>query len=177
VIRLCRSEEVDQIFAIINDAARAYGGHIPDDCYNTPYMSGDYLRHEIDDHVVFWGFEKDRQLVGVMGIQDVRDVTLVRHAYVATANRGQGIGGKLLSHLHATATHPTLVGTWADATWAVRFYANRGFQLVTTSTKNRLLREYWTISDRQIETSVVLADARWLENHPEEASRIALAKR
>ncbi len=110
--------------------------------------------------------DEQGELVGVMGIQDVKDVTLIRHAYVRTARRNQGIGGRLLADLHARATRPTLVGTWAAAEWAIRFYARHGFRQVSTETKNRLLRTYWSIPECQVETSVVLADERWLELNP-----------
>ena len=100
-------------------------------------------------------------MVGVMGIQDVQHVTLIRHAYIRTANQKQGIGSKLLAEPLPRTTCPTLVGTWAAAEWAIRFYQGHGFRLVTPKEKDRLLRKYWTIPDRQIETSVVLADKRW----------------
>ena len=161
LIRPCRQIDFEAIYAIINDAAEAYRGVIPADCWKIPYMSQEYLRHEIAADVVFWGCNKDAELVGVMGIQDVMDVTLIRHAYVRTAARNQGIGGKLLAELMEHATRPTLVGTWAAAEWAVRFYQRHGFRLVSPVEKDRLLRTYWSISDRQIETSVVLADERW----------------
>ena len=128
-------------------------------------MARDELRNEIRDGVVFWGYEEKRDLLGVMGIQDVKDVSLIRHAYVCPNNQNRGVGSKLLSHLRRLTSHPTLVGTWKDATWAVRFYANHGFKLVSKETKDRLLREYWSISDRQIENSVVLADDRWNKQH------------
>jgi GNAT superfamily N-acetyltransferase len=124
-------------------------------------MSRDELQHEMADGVSFSGYEEDGQLLGVMGIQPVQDVTLIRHAYVRTARRGQGIGSQLLEHLRDQTDRPILMGTWADAQWAVRFYQRHGFQLVTPEEKNRLLRKYWKIPDRQVETSVVLADERW----------------
>ncbi len=154
------------MYEIINDAARAYSGVIPPDRWHEPYMSREYLRHELDAGVVFWGYEEQGRLIGVMGIQDVQDVTLIRHAYVRTAQRNKGVGGKLINHLKAMITRPTLVGTWAAATWAVRFYERYGFKLVTWEEKERLLRKYWSIPERQTETSVVLADERWRErNH------------
>ncbi len=163
MIRPSTEDEFETIYSIVNDAAEAYRGVIPADCFQEPYMSRDELRHEIQDGVVFWGWEESGKLIGVMGIQDVRDVTLIRHAYVRSARRNQGIGGQLLAHLHGMAIQPTLVGTWAAAVWAVRFYEHHGFRLVTPQEKDRLLRTYWSISDRQVETSVVLADARWFE--------------
>ncbi len=159
MIRRCNDSEFDTVGAIINDAAEAYRGIIPEDRWHDPYMSTQALRGEIDDGVVFWGYEHGGGLIGVMGIQDVQDVTLIRHAYVRTTHRSQGIGGQLLANLHRRVTRPTLVGTWVDATWAVRFYANRGFRQLSRETTNRLLRKYWSIPDRQVETSVVLADA------------------
>jgi N-acetylglutamate synthase-like GNAT family acetyltransferase len=151
------------MYEIINDAAQAYKGVIPADRYHEPYMSREYLRHELNARVVFWGYEADGKLVGVMGIQDVQDVTLIRHAYVRTAYRGKGIGGKLISHLRTLTLRPTLVGTWAAATWAIHFYEKYGFKLVTWEEKERLLRKYWSIPERQTETSVVLADGKWFE--------------
>ena len=117
------------------------------------------LRHELASGVVFWGYEKN-ELVGVMGIQDVGDVTLIRHAYVRTAHRGRGIGAELLSHLRALGEKPILIGTWKAATWAIRFYQNHGFRLVAEEEKNRLLKKYWSIPQRQMETSVVLAEVQ-----------------
>jgi N-acetylglutamate synthase-like GNAT family acetyltransferase len=158
MIRPCSNSEFDTIYEIVNDAAQAYRGIIPADRWKEPYMPRDELRHEMDEGVVFWGYEEDGELIGVMGIQHVQDVTLIRHAYVRTDRRNQGIGGKLLSHLRKQTTRPLLIGTWADATWAIRFYEKHGFRLVTEEEKNRLLRKYWSIPERQVETSVVLAE-------------------
>ena len=168
MIRQCDNSEVELIYSIINDAAEAYRGVIPGDRWKEPYMAKDELQHEIDRGVVFWGYEQDGKLIGVMGIQHLQDVTLIRHAYVRTAKRNQGIGGKLLSSLRQQATRPLLVGTWADALWAIRFYENHGFRLVSWEEKERLLRKYWSIPERQVETSVVLADQRWFDarQHP-----------
>ncbi len=163
VIRPCKDSELETVCEIVNDAAQAYRGIIPADRWKEPYMPQEELRHEIDDGVVFWGYEEDGKLVGVMGIQHVRDVTLIRHAYVRTARRNQGIGGKLLAALRETTAHPVLIGTWAAALWAVRFYEKHGFQTVSIEEKNRLLKKYWTIPERQVETSVVLADRKWFE--------------
>jgi len=160
MIRKCCSSDFKRMHMIINDAAIAYQGFIPGDCFHEPYMSEDELRHEIDEGVVFWGYEDGGELVGVMGIQNVKDVTLLRHAYVRTVMRNQGIGGKLLSFLRKQTNRSLLIGTWADAVWAVRFYEKHGFKLVTPEEKDRLLRIYWSISDRQIETSVVLAEQK-----------------
>ena len=168
MIRQCDNSEVELIYSIINDAAEVYRGVIPGDRWKEPYMSKDELQHEVDQGVVFWGYEQDGELVGVMGIQHLQDVTLIRHAYVRAAKRNQGIGGKLLSSLRQQATRLLLVGTWADALWAIRFYENHGFQLVSWEEKERLLRKYWSIPERQVATSVVLADQKWFDarQHP-----------
>jgi GNAT superfamily N-acetyltransferase len=158
-IRLCRDDERPEILAIVNAAAEAYRGVIPADRWHEPYMSDTELDRELDDGVVFWGHEVDGELVGVMGIQAVDEVDLIRHAYVLPERQGEGIGRVLLEHLRATASRPMLVGTWASAEWAIRFYERNGFALVTPEQKTALLRRYWSIPDRQIETSVVLADA------------------
>jgi N-acetylglutamate synthase-like GNAT family acetyltransferase len=161
VIRQCDETDFEAIYEIINDAAEAYRGVIPADVWNDPYMSREELAREIADGVVFWGFEEDGELAAVMGIQHVEDVTLIRHSYVRSVKRNQGIGGRLLSHLRGLTQRPMLVGTWADATWAVRFYERHGFRLVSPAEKDCLLRRYWSVPERQIETSVVLADDRW----------------
>jgi N-acetylglutamate synthase-like GNAT family acetyltransferase len=150
-------------WAIINDGAQAYRGIIPEDRWTEPYMSREKLQDEIDDGVVFWGYEDTGNLLGVMGLQQVRDVTLIRHAYVRSSSQKQGIGTHLLSHLRLLTKRPVLIGTWADAVWAIRFYKRHGFQMVSNEEKDRLLKRYWNIPDRQIETSVVLADAKWQE--------------
>jgi GNAT superfamily N-acetyltransferase len=161
MIHRCDEREFEMIWTIINDGAQAYKGAIPADRWTEPYMSKEKLQHEIDDGVVFWGHEEAGELLGVMGIQEVEDVTLVRHAYVRTSSQKQGFGGRLLSHLRELASGPMLIGTWADAVWAIRFYERHGFQMVSPQEKDRLLKRYWTIPERQIETSVVLADKRW----------------
>ena len=163
MIRQCRQSDFEAMYAVINDAAQAYRGVIPADRWKEPYMSRDYLNHEIDDGVAFSGYEENGDLIGVMGIQDVQDVTLIRHAYVLTVHRGKGIGGKLLSELKQKTSGPTLVGTWKAADWAVRFYEKHGYRLVTEQQKEQLLRKYWKIPERQVETSVVLADRTWFE--------------
>ena len=127
-------------------------------------MSRDELRRQIDDGVVFWGYEEAGALLAVMGIQEVQDVTLIRHAYVRTNSQKKGIGAQLLSHLRALTVGPVLIGTWANATWAIRFYQKHSFQLVDSEAKNGLLGKYWTVPERQIETSVVLADRKWRES-------------
>jgi len=161
VIRRCTDADLAAILAIVNDAAQAYRGHIPADRWHEPYMPEEELRHELGAGVVFWGWEESGKLVGIMGLQDVADVTLIRHAYVATAARRTGIGGKLLAFLLDRTSRPVLIGTWAAATWAIRFYEQHGFRVVSLAEKERLLRKYWRIPDRQIETSVVLADPKW----------------
>jgi N-acetylglutamate synthase-like GNAT family acetyltransferase len=158
MIRLCRDIDFEAIHSIINDAAEAYRGVIPADRWHEPYMSREELRQEIKSGVRFWGYEEGGKLVGAMGIQDVQDVTLIRHAYVRTDRRNQGIGGKLLAELRTLTGRPILIGTWAAATWAIRFYEKHGFRLVTPEEKDRLLKKYWSIPARQIETSVVLAE-------------------
>ena len=161
MIRVCQQQEIDTLYEIINDSARAYKGHIPHDRYHEPYMPMDQLLAEIADGVVFYGFEDHGRLVAVMGLQDKGPVTLIRHAYTRTEKRGRGIGSRLLAHLLEMADRPVLVGTWRDAGWAIRFYEKRGFRLVSEEEKERLLREYWSIPERQVETSVVLADERY----------------
>jgi N-acetylglutamate synthase-like GNAT family acetyltransferase len=160
-IRRCDDSDLDAMYAIINDAAQAYRGIIPADRWHDPYMTREELRHEIEDGVRFWGYEENSLLVGVMGLQDVGDVALIRHAYVTTAKRRSGIGGMLLSVLTGQSEKPLLMGTWADASWAVRFYEKHGFRLVTPEEKDRLLKKYWKIPPRQVETSVVLADTKY----------------
>lgn len=161
MIRRCEERDFDQIWATINDGAQAYKGIIPADRWTEPYMSREKLRLEISEGVVFWGYEDAGSLMGVMGIQAVQDVTLIRHAYVRTTNQKRGIGARLLSHLRELASTPVLIGTWADAVWAIRFYERHGFQFVRPNEKDRLLKKYWRIPERQVETSVVLADQKW----------------
>ena len=150
------------ILAIVNDAAQAYRGVIPADRWHEPYMPPDDLEKEISGGVVFWVAEEEGRLLGVMGIQDKGDVALVRHAYVAPATQGKGVGTTLLRHVGGLADKPILIGTWAAASWAIEFYERNGFTVVPGSEKDRLLRTYWSIPARQIETSVVLADGRWM---------------
>jgi GNAT superfamily N-acetyltransferase len=163
LIRLCEDNEFEAIYLVINEAALMYKGIIPQDRWDEPYMPRAELQDEIGAGVTFWGYEEDGQLLGVMGIQPVQDVTLIRHAYVRPAFQKKGIGGKLLSALRSLSTGPLLVGTWADATWAIRFYEKHGFRLVSPEEKDRLLQKYWSIPRRQIETSVVLADQTWFD--------------
>jgi len=156
VIRLLAEDSLSDILEIVNDAARAYRGVIPADRWHEPYMPEHELREEIAAGVVFWGYASESQLVGVMGLQYVADVALIRHAYTRTATRGRGVGGALLEHLKQEARAPLLVGTWKAATWAVQFYEKRGFTLTDEEEKTRLLKRYWSIPERQIEESVVL---------------------
>ena len=162
MIRRCEEVDFEAILAIVNEAARAYDGVIPADCYHEPYMPAEELRGEIDAGVEFWAWEEDGAVLGVMGFQDVKDVTLIRHAYVRPAAQGRGIGARLLAHLGDRAARPLLIGTWADADWAIRFYRKRGFELTSAEQKAALLRRYWSVPERQIETSVVLAERGWL---------------
>jgi len=149
------------VYSIINDAAQAYKEVIPGDCWKEPYMSKDELQHELEEGVVFWGYEEDEGLVGVMGLQHIQDVALIRHSYVRPLKQNHGIGKELLSHLREQTTLPMLIGTWADAVWAIRFYEKNGFELVSPEVKDSLLKKYWSIPERQIESSVVLADRAW----------------
>ena len=160
-IRSCRHDEHDAMLAIINSAAEAYRGVIPSDCWHEPYMSPQQLESEIAAGVSFHAYESDGELIGVMGIQRVRDVDLIRHAYVVPGNQQRGIGSGLLEHLRHMTSRRILVGTWAAAEWAIRFYERHGFETVPQAEKTTLLREYWTISPRQIEMSVVLANPPW----------------
>ena len=161
MIRQCTPAEFDDIWAVIDDAAAAYRGIIAADRWNDPYMSRDELRREIDEGVIFLGFFDGGQLLGVMGLQHVAEVALIRHAYTRTASQRRGIGTALLAYLQRQTDRPLLVGTWKAATWAVRFYETRGFRLVDARQKDALLRRYWTVPARQIEESVVLANDRW----------------
>ncbi len=157
MIRRCDAADAAAIGAIINDAAQAYKGIIPADRWHEPYMAMDHLEAELRDGVRFWGYEQDGALVGVMGIQDRGDVDLIRHAYVKSALRNRGIGTALLRHLEKSADKPILIGTWAAAAWAIDFYVKNGYRLLSREDTERLLRKYWRIPERQIETSVVLA--------------------
>ena len=157
-IRRCLDDDREAILAIINSAAAAYRGVIPTDRWHEPYMPQCELDQEIAAGVAFWGYEIDGTLVGVMGIQPVGEVDLIRHAYVLPGSQGHGVGGALIEHLRRLTTRPMLVGTWAAADWAIRFYERHGFELASPAQKSALLATYWTIPDRQIETSVVLAN-------------------
>ena len=157
-IRPCPDDERATILAIINAAAEAYRGVIPEDCWHQPYMPAQELESEIAAGVAFWGYEADGALVGVMGIQPVREVDLIRHAYVLPAHQRHGIGAALLQHLRRRSARRMLIGTWAAAEWAIRFCRRHGFELVPPERKTALLKQYWTVPDRQIEASVVLSD-------------------
>jgi GNAT superfamily N-acetyltransferase len=157
-IRPCRDDERDDILTIVNAAAEAYRGVIPADRWHEPYMPVDELEEEIAAGVAFWGYEAEEALIGVMGIQPVGDVDLIRHAYVLPGSQGRGVGGALIEHLMRSATRRVLVGTWAAAEWAIRFYRRHGFEPVGPERTAALLKRYWSIPDRQIETSVVLAN-------------------
>ena len=160
-IRPCSSADVPALCAIINDAAQAYKGIIPADRWQAPYMPREELESEIAAGVAFWGAERNGRLLGAMGIQDRGEVTLIRHAYVRTVERRQGIGEALLRHLETLTAKPILIGTWSAATWAIAFYEKHGYRALSRPDIERLLRRYWRIPERQVETSVVLANARW----------------
>jgi GNAT superfamily N-acetyltransferase len=157
----CSASDLQTIWDIINESALAYKGVIPADRWHEPYMPMAELEAEIAKGVRFYGYRNENQIIGVMGIQDVKDVTLIRHAYVCTEFRGQGIGRKLLVYLRELTSRPVLIGTWKTAVWAVCFYEKNGFALVSDEEKNRLLKIYWTVPDRQVQESVVLADGLW----------------
>ena len=158
VIRRCRAEETGRILAIINQAAEAYRGVIPAEGWHEPYMSADHLAAEIAAGVDFWGFADGDALIGVMGIQPVKDVDLIRHAYTLPDRQGRGIGSALLVHLRGRSERPILIGTWKAATWAIRFYERHGFELASPDEALRLLRTYWSIPESQAATSVVLIE-------------------
>jgi GNAT superfamily N-acetyltransferase len=161
MIRKCTAADLPALFEIINDAAQAYKGIIPQDRWHEPYMPMAELKSEIAAGVRFWGCETDGELAGVMGVQDKGEVELIRHAYVRTAQRNQGTGTKLLRHIEQTAGKPILLGTWIDAIWAISFYEKNGYRRLPRQETERLLRKYWSIPERQIATSIVLAGAGW----------------
>lgn len=164
MIRPFQPEDFEKIWEIINEAARAYKGVIPEDCWREPYMPKEELFYEIEGGVNFWVYYKEAgELVGVMGRQERQDVSLIRHAYVKPNEQNKGIGGKLLSFLKGQTERPLLVGTWKSAAWAIRFYEKHGFSLVGEMEKEKLLRKYWNVPQRQIEASVVLADNKWFQ--------------
>jgi GNAT superfamily N-acetyltransferase len=157
-IRACRDDDRPTILAIVDAAAEAYRGVIPADRWHEPYMDAAELDAEIAAGVRFWGYAEDEQLIGVMGIQPIQDVDLIRHAYVLPRSQGRGVGAALLAHLRTLSSRRILIGTWAAADWAIRFYVRHGFVQVSPERKTELLQRYWDIPERQIETSVVLAD-------------------
>ena len=163
VIRQSVDADFAAMWAIINDAAHAYRGVIPADRWHEPYMPANELEKEIAAGVVFWVAEDEGHLSGLMGIQDKGDVALVRHAYVASTTQRSGVGTKLLHHVESMVDKPILIGTWAAASWAIGFYQRNGYILLSTGDTDRLLRTYWSIPTRQIETSVVLANRRWVD--------------
>lgn len=171
IIRICTDDDIDAVSEIINDAAQAYRNIIPADRWKEPYMDKEELCSEIRDGVVFSGFEEEGKLLGVMGLQDKGEVCLIRHAYVRSALRRKGLGELLLRHLEGAAEKPILMGTWREAYWAVRFYEKYGYTLVDPAEKDRLLRTYWSIPERQVETSVVLADERWFRSAGKQPAR------
>ena len=163
IIRTSVESDRPALLAIVNDAAQAYREVIPADQWHDPYMSPEELETEISSGVVFWVAEEEGRLLGVMGLQDKGDVALVRHAYVAPDTQRKGVGTRLLRHVEGLADKPILIGTWASAAWAIDFYRRNRFTVVAPGDKDRLLRTYWSIPARQIETSVVLADERWMD--------------
>ena len=158
-VRRCREDETPTILAIVNAAAEAYRHVIPADRWHDPYMSAEHLARDVAAGIEFWGYELEGELIGVMGIQPVRDVDLIRHAYVRPGSQRLGVGAALIAHLRSLSTRRLLVGTWADAAWAIRFYQREGFTLLSPSETAVLLKSYWDIPERQIETSVVLERA------------------
>ena len=169
MIRRCQEADFNAVFEIINDAARAYKGVIPEDRWKEPYMPFEELMSEIEDGVVFWGLENDGELLGVMGIQDRDEVTLIRHSYIRTRAQKRGLGTKLLRHLEGMTEKPVLIGTWADSLRAISFYEKNGYRLLSIEEKNRLLKHYWSIPERQVETSVVLANQTWFKTRHDSA--------
>ncbi len=154
MIRKCQKTDFNRIYLIVNEAAKAYAGHIPADCYHQPYMPKEELQREMQ-RMTFFAWQEDQALIGVMASEPIKDVTLIRHAYILPQWQSHGIGGKLLQHiLNQATTSRILVGTWADAVWALNFYNKHGFKMLPE--KDKLLKNYWDIPDRQIETSVVL---------------------
>ena len=164
MIRASRDDDLPAILEIVNDAAQKYRGVIPADRWHEPYMPREELVKEIADGIRFWIAETDGRVTGVMGIQDKGAVALVRHAYVSTALQRRGVGAALLKHVQSQTAKPMLIGTWRDATWAIAFYERNGFTLLSDGAKEILLRRFWSIPARQVETSVVLADRRWMES-------------
>lgn len=173
-IRRSELADFEGMFEVVNAAAVAYKGVIPADRWHEPYMPRDDLQHEIEAGVAFWVAEEGGRLLGIMGIQDKGDVALVRHAYVAPNLQRKGVGTMLLHHVQSLVSKPVLIGTWADASWAIDFYRRNGFTLVSNEVKEMLLRKYWSIPARQVETSVVLADERWMHDHRSDLPIVSL---
>ena len=147
-------KDPDEIYAVVNDGSKRYKGIIPEDCYHEPYMPMDELLEEMK-RMRFYGYQTNIKLLGVMAKEPVKDVTLIRHAYVVSEHQGEGIGSRLLAFIEKRVdTAWLLVGTWTAATWAIDFYKKHGYRLMEN--KEALLRKYWNIPDRQIETSCVL---------------------
>jgi N-acetylglutamate synthase-like GNAT family acetyltransferase len=163
MIRKFRIDDINAINEIINDSAMAYKDVIPDDRWHDPYMSREELSRQIKDGVIFWCYEEAENILGVMGIQDKKEVDLIRHAYVRTNVRNKGIGSKLIKFLYLQSEKPILIGTWEAAYWAVKFYEKHGFIKVTKQEKNYLLKKFWSIPERQVNTSVVLANEKWFK--------------
>lgn len=161
MIRKCNETDFKKIYEVINKSSQAYNGVIPSELLKQPYMSERELQNEIENGVKFWAYEDYGEILGVMGIQNVKDVTLIRHAYILPEKRRMGIGSKLLSFLRNLTNRPILIGTWKDAYWAISFYEKHGFKLVEEKYKDNLLKKYWSIPQRQMENSVVLADEKW----------------
>lgn len=172
VIRKSREADLAAMLAIVNAAAQAYRGVIPADQWREPYMPRDELENEIAHGIIFWVAEEGASLLGIMGIQDKGEVALVRHAYVTPTLQRKGVGTSLLHHVQALTSKPVLIGTWADASWAIEFYRRNGFTVVPSTHKDSLLRRYWSISPRQVETSVVLADGRWMDAQQRDVRRL-----
>lgn len=164
MIRKLDNQDFQSIFAVVNDAAVAYKGKIPADCYKEPYMPAQELKEEIKSGVQFYGCVEDGVLVAVMGIQPVGDVSLIRHAYTLTSHQRQGIGEKLLNYLLALVeTRRVLVGIWETARWAIQFYQKHGFKQLSRKETDELLGKYWNIPRRQVESSIVLELERGLQ--------------
>jgi N-acetylglutamate synthase-like GNAT family acetyltransferase len=168
MIRKSGEADLPAMFTIINEAAQAYRGVIPADRWHEPYMPMEELVREIGAGIVFWVAEEEGRLLGVMGMQDKGEVALVRHAYIAPTVQRKGVGTKLLRHVQGLTDKPILIGTWAAASWAIDFYRRNGFTVVSHAEKESLLRTYWSIPARQVETSVVLADGRWTEQRQQQ---------
>ena len=162
MIDKCKREDFNEIYEIINDASIAYKGIIPADRWHEPYMPKEELEKQIGEAVEFWKYTEDEEILGVMGIQFKEGATLIRHAYVRTIERKKGIGSQLLNHLTSISETPVLIGTWADAKWAIDFYLKHGFRVLEEEEKNSLLCKYWSVPVRQVETSVVLASKNWV---------------